>query len=173
MHTAEYYIEKLEMEPHVEGGYFKECLQGKDIMEAYQKGAQQNGDNHTQNGRKLWSSIYFLLCKDEVSHFHKLESDEVWYFHDGSALTIYMISPEGELYAPKLGLDIEKGEVPQILVPKGYIFGSAMEEEGYSLVGCMVAPCFRYEEFELMNRAEMLEQYPQYKEAIMKLTRED
>ena len=159
--TAQYYIEKLGMEPHVEGGYFKECLLGKDTL-------MHKGDAN----RNLWSSIYFLLQKGEVSHFHRLESDEVWYFHDGSALTIYMISPEGELTMPKLGLDVEKGELPQILVPKGYIFGSAQEEEGYSLVGCMVAPSFRYEEFYLYNRQELLEQYPKYRDVIVKLTRE-
>lgn len=155
--TAQYYIEHLEMEPHIEGGYFKECLLGDDTL---------NGE------RELWSSIYFLLQEGEVSHFHRLESDEVWYFHDGSPLTIYMISPEGVLTAPKLGLDIEKGQKPQILVPKGYIFGSAQEEPGYSLVGCMVAPSFRYEEFYLYSRKEMMEAYPQYAEIIGKLTRE-
>ena len=71
-HSAEYYIEHLEMEPHVEGGYFKECLLEKEE-------------------RNLWSSIYFMLAKGEVSHFHRLKSDEVWYYHDGNALTIYMI----------------------------------------------------------------------------------
>lgn len=161
MKTAQYYIEKLEMEPHVEGGYFKECLLSKDTLE-HKKDANRN----------LWSSIYFLLQKGEVSHFHRLESDEVWYFHDGSALTIYMISPDGELTMPKLGLDVEKGELPQILVPKGYIFGSAQEEEGYSLVGCMVAPSFRYEEFYLYERQELLQKYPEYTDVILKLTRE-
>lgn len=125
-HSAEYYIEHLEMEPHVEGGYFKECLLEKEE-------------------RNLWSSIYFMLAKGEVSHFHRLKSDEVWYYHDGNALTIYMIDEAGKLTAAKLGLDLEKGEVPQVLVPKGMIFGSAMEEEGFSLVGCMVSPCFKYE----------------------------
>ena len=131
-HSAEYYIEHLEMEPHVEGGYFKECLLEKEE-------------------RNLWSSIYFMLAKGEVSHFHRLKSDEVWYYHDGNALTIYMIDEAGKLTAAKLGLDLEKGEVPQVLVPKGMIFGSAMEEEGFSLVGCMVSPCFKYEEFELFD----------------------
>ena len=157
MKTAEYYIEKLHMEPHVEGGYFKECLLSEDTI----PGSQRN----------LWSSIYFLLCKDEVSNLHKLESDEVWYFHDGAALTIYMISPDGVLSAPKLGLDVEKGELPQIVVPKGYIFGAAMENEGYSLVGCMVSPCFLYQEFCLVGRDELLQRYPQYRDVIMRLTR--
>lgn len=157
MKTAEYYIEKLHMEPHVEGGYFKECLLSEDTI----PGSERN----------LWSSIYFLLCKDEVSNLHKLESDEVWYFHDGAALTIYMISPDGVLSAPKLGLDVEKGELPQIVVPKGYIFGAAMENEGYSLVGCMVSPCFLYQEFCLVGRDELLRRYPQYRDVIMRLTR--
>ncbi len=158
MHTAEYYIEQLHMEPHIEGGYFKECLLSNDMVPG-------------MDGRNLWSSIYFLLQENEVSHFHVLESDEVWYFHDGQPLTIYMISPEGVLSAPKLGLDIEKGELPQLVVPKGYIFGAAKEGEGFSLVGCMVAPCFKYQEFYLSDRQELLDKYPQYRDVIMKLTR--
>lgn len=154
MNTAEVHtIEHLEMEPHVEGGYFKECLLEKE-------------------DRDLWSSIYFMLAKGEVSNFHRLKSDEVWYYHDGNALTIYMIDEEGKLTAAKLGLDLEKGEVPQVLVPKGMIFGSAMEEEGFSLVGCMVSPCFKYEEFELFDRKELLEKYPEHREVILRLTRE-
>lgn len=152
-HSAEYYIEHLEMEPHVEGGYFKECLLEKEE-------------------RNLWSSIYFMLAKGEVSHFHRLKSDEVWYYHDGNALTIYMIDEAGKLTAAKLGLDLEKGEVPQVLVPKGMIFGSAMEEEGFSLVGCMVSPCFKYEEFELFERKKLLEKYPEHSDVILRLTRE-
>ena len=107
-----------------------------------------------------------------MSNFHRLKSDEVWYYHDGNALTIYMIDEEGKLTAAKLGLDLEKGEVPQVLVPKGRIFGSAMEEEGFSLVGCMVAPCFKYEEFELFDRKELLEKYPEHREVILRMTRE-
>lgn len=155
MHTAEYYIKKLDMEPHREGGYFKESLQGQ--MDA--------------EGRALWSSIFFLISRDEISHLHRLQSDEVWYFHDGAPLTIYMISPEGELTAPQLGLNVERGELPQICVPAGYLFGAAMEEEGYSLVGCMVAPAFRYEEFELPEREVLLAQYPRHREVILKMTR--
>ena len=158
MRTAEYYIRHLEMEPHVEGGYFKECLLGQDTISC-------NG----MENRNLWSSIYFLLREGEVSHLHVIDCDEVWYFHDGSPLTIYMISPEGELTYPKLGLDVEKGECPQILVPKGYIFGAAMESEGYSLVGCMCSPCFRYETFSMPPRAEILKKYPDYAGRIRRL----
>ncbi|MBC5624660.1 cupin domain-containing protein [Clostridium sp. NSJ-49] len=154
--TAEYYIEKLEMLPHVEGGYFKESFLSESLY---------NTD------KKLWSSIYFLLRTGEVSHFHRLKSDELWYYHAGESLTIYMITPEGNLITKQLGLNIENGESPQVLVPKGCIFGSAMNNDGFSLVGCMVSPAFEYKDFELFNRDELLSLYPEHQSIINKLTR--
>ena len=156
MKTAEYYIKNLNMDPHIEGGYFKESFISND---------------EARKDKKLWSSIYFLLRTGEVSNFHRLKSDELWYYHDGEALTIYMITPEGELITSQLGKNIENGEMPQVLVPKGYIFGSAMTNDGYSLVGCMVSPAFDYKEFELFDREYLLSLYPEHKEIILKLTR--
>ncbi len=156
MKSAQYYIEKLDMTPHVEGGYFKESVISKDFF---------------RENKELFSSIYFLLETGEVSHFHRLTSDEMWYYHDGQALTIYMITPEGELITKQLGLDVEKGEVPQILVPKGYIFGSCMNNDGFALVGCMVTPAFTFDDFELFKRDELLNMYPNLEDIIKKLTR--
>lgn len=156
MKSAQYYIEKLDMIPHVEGGYFKDSIISKDFF---------------REDKKLFSSIYFLLKTGEVSHFHRLTSDEMWYYHDGQALTIYMITPEGELITKQLGLDVERGEVPQVLVPKGYIFGSSMNNDGFALVGCMVAPAFTFDDFELFERAELLNMYPNLEDIIKKLTR--
>lgn len=156
MKSAKYYIENLGMTPHVEGGYYKESLVSKDLF---------------KEDKKLFSSIYFLLETEEVSNFHRLKSDEMWYYHDGQALTIYMISPQGELTTKQLGLDNSKGESPQVLVPKGYIFGSAMNNDGFALVGCMVAPAFTFEDFELFERNDLLKMYPNLEEVIIKLTR--
>lgn len=157
MKTAEYYIKELNMEPHVEGGYFKESFISNDEV---------------RKDKKLWSSIYFLLETGEVSNFHRLKSDELWYYHDGEPLTIYMITPDGELVTSLLGNNIENGETPQVLVPKDCIFGSAMNNEGYALVGCMVSPAFDYKEFELFDREHLLSLYPEHRDVILKLTRE-
>ncbi|WP_124067110.1 cupin domain-containing protein [Clostridium sp. E02] len=166
MYTADYFIQKLDMIPHQEGGFYKE-------IEASTKNTPLNEDGReTQEIRKLWTSIYFLLRDGEVSNFHRLKSDEMWYYHAGSSLTIYMINPNGELITKELGLDVEKGEQPQVLVPKGYIFGSAMNKEGYALVGCMVSPGFDFKDFELFDQDDLLEKYHQYKEIIVKLSRE-
>lgn len=165
---ALYYIENLHMLSHPEGGYFAEnCLSGFAFEDL---GAHVEGCGEP---RRLFSSIYFLLSSGEVSHFHRLKSDEMWYYHAGDPLTVYTIAPDGTLTARRLGLAAEKGESPQLLVEAGMIFGSAMEADGFSLVGCMCAPCFRYEEFELFTRSELLKLFPQHEEIITRLTREE
>ena len=156
MHTAEYFIEHLDLQPHVEGGYYRASYLSNDTFD---------------EKRALWTSIYFLLKTGEVSHFHRLTADEMWYFHAGESLTIYIIAPDGQLKTAQLGLNIEVGEQPQILVPKGHIFGSAMNQNGFSLVGCMVSPGFTFDDFELFDKKTLLNQYPQHEEVILRLSK--
>ncbi|MGT2911139.1 cupin domain-containing protein [Streptococcus cameli] len=152
--TAMDWIESLEMEAHIEGGYFKEVY--------------RDGDNLEQ--RPLYSSIYFLLDEGNPSHFHRLTADEIWYFHDGQPLTIHMIHPDGRYEEVDLGLHFQKGQVLQYCVPKGTIFGSSVKK-GFSMVSCMVSPAFEYSDFELFERSLLLEKYPEHTEIITKLTR--
>lgn len=156
MQTADDFIQQLELERHVEGGYYRSSFRSQSDFDAT---------------RSLWSSIYFLLRTGEVSHFHRLTSDEMWYFHAGQSLTIYMIDEQGELTTAQLGLDIAAGERPQFLVPKGCIFGSAMNQPGFSLVGCMVSPGFTFDNFELFSQQTLLAQYPQHQTIIERLSR--
>ncbi|WP_297631918.1 cupin domain-containing protein [uncultured Clostridium sp.] len=155
--TAEYFVKSLDMTKHPEGGFYKECFTSEENITSKDLKTKFEGE------RILWTSIYFLLRDGEVSNFHRLKSDEMWYYHAGNSLTIYMISPSGEFITKELGLNIEKGEAPQVLVPKNYIFGSAMNKEGFSLVGCMVSPGFDFKDFELFKRKELLEKYPEKK----------
>lgn len=164
MYTADYFVKNLDMIAHPEGGLYKEIYASEEKITAKELKVD------FKDSRFLWTSIYFLLRDGEVSHFHRLKSDEMWYYHSGSPLTVYMINSEGNLITEQLGLNIENGERPQILVPKNYIFGSAMNHEGYSLVGCMVSPGFEFRDFELFHRNTLLDKYPQYEEVILKLT---
>ncbi len=86
-------------------------------------------------------------------------------------ISIYMIDEQGELTTAQLGLDVAAGERPQFLVPKGCIFGSAMNKSGFSLVGCMVSPGFTFEDFELFSQQDLLVMYPQHQDIIKKLSR--
>lgn len=156
MHTADDFIEYLALEQHVEGGYYRSSYRSETPFD---------------QTRALWSSIYFLLRTGEVSHFHRLTADEMWYFHAGQSLTIYMIAPDGVLTTAQLGLDLAAGERPQFLVPKGCIFGSAMNQPGFSLVGCMVSPGFTFDDFELFSQKTLLAHYPQHSKIIKRLSR--
>jgi len=157
--TADYWIKQLDLEPHAEGGYFKQSF-------------RSSGELANQS-RVLYTSIYFLLRGGEVSHFHRLQSDELWYFHAGQSLSVHMILENGEYEEVRLGLNIEEGEVPQIAVPKNTIFGSSvLTEGGFALVGCMVSPGFEYQDFELFTQKQLLEDYPQHEAIIKKLAYE-
>ena len=164
---SQYFISKLGLEPHPEGGYYKETFKSTEMISDQELTVDFDGK------RKLYTSIYFLLTSNNISHFHRIKSDELWYYHAGSSLTIHIIDEKGEYTEIKLGLNIDKGEVPQALVPKNSIFASSvMEEETFSLVGCMVSPGFEFKDLELFTQDDLLSQYPSYKDVIMKLAYE-
>ena len=104
MHKIEQLIEALQLEPHPEGGFYRSTMRDEEQLYL------------ARGERPLYTSIYFLLRSQDISHLHRLQSDEVWYYHGGSALTIHMIHPDGTYEAKRLGLDITNGEQPQNLV---------------------------------------------------------
>jgi uncharacterized protein len=160
----DYWVSKLGMSPHPEGGYYKETFKSEEHVSDNELSVNYEGK------RKLYTSIYFLLTSDDVSHFHRLKSDELWYYHGGSSLSIHVIDENGKYQEIKLGMNLDAGEVPQFLVKKNSIFGSSVsEKETCSLVGCMVSPGFEFQDFELFTQEELLRKYPQHKEIILKL----
>lgn len=161
MQSIENLIEQMQLQPHPEGGYYRSTLRADDTL------TLKRGE------RPLYTSIYFLLRSQDISHFHRLQSDEIWYYHGGSALTIHMIHPDGTYEAQKLGLNVDVGERPQIIVKKNTIFGSSVDEENtFGLVGCMVAPGFDFVDFELFTQQQLLAQYPQHEAVIKKMAYE-
>jgi predicted cupin superfamily sugar epimerase len=167
INDPQHWVATLGLEPHPEGGYYKRTF------ESSERTSDQELSVNFEGERKLYTSIYFLLTSKDVSHFHRLKSDELWYYHAGSPLTIHIIHENGDYEEIKLGINLDKGEVPQALVPKNSIFGSSvMEENTFSLVGCMVSPGFDFQDFELFTQDNLLSQYPQHKDIIMKLAYE-
>ncbi|MEH7235145.1 cupin domain-containing protein [Bacillus sp. JJ1562] len=159
---AQFYISNLGLESHPEGGFYKQTFASDEMI-----------DTEQDKQRKLYTSIYFLLRSEDISHLHRLQSDELWYYHGGSPLTVHIIDESGEYKEMQLGLNLDKGEVPQVLVPKNSIFGSSVKKENtFSLVGCMVSPGFEFEDFELFTQDELLKEFPQHEEVIRKLALE-
>jgi uncharacterized protein len=164
---ARYWIEKLRLEPHPEGGYFRQTHKSE-ILIAREALAGFHGE------RAVSTAIYFLLEGKNFSAFHRLRSDEVWHFYAGSALAVHMVLPGGEYSRILLGRDFDREEVFQAVVPAGCWFASQVEDgKGWALVGCTVAPGFEFEDFEMGKREELASRYPQHRELIQRLTREE
>jgi predicted cupin superfamily sugar epimerase len=149
-------IEKLKLHPHPEGGFYSETYRSNMVI--------------TSLNRQLMTSIYFLLTSENVSKFHRIKSDEIWFFHEGSSLIVHTLTEEGHK-ENRVGLNLLQGETPQFLVEKETIFGSTVsDEDSYSLVSCIVAPGFDFEDFELFSREQLEVLYPDNKEIISRLT---
>lgn len=149
-------IHQFQMSQHPEGGYYKEVYRSEEIVSTL--------DGH----RNLCTSIYFLLPSEEVSKFHQIKSDELWFFHEGSPISIELLK-DSTHKSVKLG--VGEGFEPQALVLNHTIFGArVLEKNSYALVSCVVAPGFDFEDFKLMTRDELLSDFPQEKEIIQLLT---
>lgn len=163
MKTAAYWIEKLKLTQHVEGGAYKETYRSPLVL--------NNLPANFKGARNASTIIYFLLQEGEFSALHKIAADEGWHFYEGKSLTVYEIEPDGNLIKHQLGRDFENGETFQCTIKGGNWFGSRVEEGGYALVGCTVAPGFDFEDFELANRDELIHQFHQHRQLIVELTR--
>jgi predicted cupin superfamily sugar epimerase len=154
---AKYWIDTLQLKPHPEGGFFRETFR----------------DAHQKDGRSVSTAIYFLLPQGSVSRLHRIDASEVWHFYAGGPLEVVEIDEEGNARVTTIGTAADKGETLQHVVPPGRWFGAAPgSDTEYALVGCTVAPGFRFESFELGERKILLESFPAAKEWIEQLTPE-
>lgn len=159
--SASYWVEHLGLEPHPEGGFFKETYRSKGSV-------LFDGFTSTRN---MSTGIYFLLTSGNFSAFHRIQSDEMWHFYSGDPLSICVIHENGELQEINLGLDLESGQVPQAVVPAKCWFASKVKDGGdFGLVGCTVAPGFDFEDFDMADRSQLIEQFPEHNELITALT---
>jgi predicted cupin superfamily sugar epimerase len=123
--------------------------------------------------RNLATAILYLLTPDTFSALHKVASDEIFHFYLGDSLTMLQLHPDGSSKVITLGSDILHGQQVQVVVPKGTWQGSFLNKDGkFALMGCTVAPGFESNDFELGIREKLLEQYPNHRNLILKLTRE-
>ncbi len=145
------WIEKLSLVEHVEGGYFSESYRSSEEIPTPREGST----------RSVMTSIYYLLTDDRpVDHLHKNKSDIMHYFQAGSAITYILIDLESNLNQIKLGLNIERGEVPQLLIPGGYWKAAVLESGEYGLLGESVAPGFDYRDMAIAKAADIQKQFP-------------
>ena len=165
MNHIESIIKSLDLQPHPEGGYFKETYRSIGEINKDSLDANYNGT------RNYSTCIYFLLTSDTFSAFHRIKQDEIWHFYDGATIKLHTISPKGQHSEYKIGRNFTAGEVPQLVVEGGDWFAAeVLGEDTYALVGCTVSPGFDFSDFELPNRKELTAKFPQHQDIITKLT---
>lgn len=154
MMTAEELIQQLQLKPHPEGGFYRETFRATEKNGAY----------------NLGTAIYFLISKDNVSNFHRIQQDELWFHHYGAPLDIHLLENERHTILP-LGMPDTNCE-PYQLVPKNTIFGSCLHDsnDDFALVSCIVIPGFEFKDFELFTYKQLIEDFPDFSEIIRKLT---
>lgn len=127
-------IARLGLEPHPEGGHFRETFRDPHRLE---------------DGRSASTAIYFLLAAGEQSHWHRVDATEIWHWHAGAPLRLSLAATDaGPVEHRLLGSDLSAGEQPQLVVPRD-VWQAARSLGDWTLVGCTVAPGFEFAGFEL------------------------
>lgn len=151
-------IASLRLEPHPEGGYYRETYRSKETS--------------GNPARALSTAIYYLLIPDTFSEIHRLKSDEIFHFYLGHTVEILQLYPDGKSTITKLGQNLAAGEELQVTIPAGVWFGSRLIDGGeYALMGTTVAPGFDFADFESGKRDSLTAQYADRAEIIASLTR--
>jgi uncharacterized protein len=177
--SAAEYIQRLALQAHPEGGWFRETYRSDEEYNHLPKRYIGNSGA----SRAFSTAIYFLLERNQFSALHRIQSDEMWHFYDGAPLVIVCIAPNGALSEIRLGRNMSNGEVLQAVVPRGWWFGSrvaesestatSVDDDTYALVGCTVAPGFDFADFEMPTRGVLSQMFPQHRAVIERLTKTD
>lgn len=163
--NSEALVTALDLEPHLEGGYYRRTYQ-----------ADQQPLVETIGGpRYTMSSIYYLLTTDSpVGQFHLNRSDIMHYYHLGDAIEYSLIFPDGTLKTVVMGSDVLAGECLQLHVPGGIWKASRLMKgsTGFGLISEAVTPEFHFADMEMGDRKKLSEEFPEHGGLIEQLTRD-
>ena len=180
MATAHEIIQRLDLKPHREGGYFAEVWRSPDKLAVNALPPRYSGS------RSLSTSIYYLLTADTFSRMHRLRSDEVFHFYLGDPVEMLLLGheqkgagvqggkgPGGHGRVVVLGPDIEAGQLPQVVVPRGVWQGAGLKTRSkgaFALMGTTTAPGFEYDDYQEGERGMLVKEYPDFAAKICELT---
>jgi uncharacterized protein len=161
---ADYWIDRLGLQPHPEGGFFRETYRSLENIQVC------GLPMRFTSPRNFSTAIYFLLRSQDKSFFHRIKSDELWHFHCGGSLNIYVLEPE-RVSVFKLGTNLDDGDSLQVTIPANCWFGAKVAApDTYSLSSCTVAPGFDFKDFQIAQRQQLLQEYPKHHDVITELT---
>jgi len=162
-HSAQDVVAALGLEPlDREGGFFRRSAES---------GLWVRPQDTSEDSR-AYSVIYALFTPEGFSAMHRLTADEVWCWHAGDPLASLRLGPDGSGEVVRMGLNVVAGAHPHDVVSAGVWQGTRLVEGGrWALVSCIMAPEFRWQDFTLGERDELLAKYPDWTNEIVRLTR--
>jgi len=142
---AEHLISELRLEPHPEGGFYRQTYRSASAV--------QPGDERA--ARASLTTIYFLLPAGEISRWHAVSSDEVWHFYEGAPLELLTADREFlSLTRHTLG-PVGPGSEP-VRVVAAHAWQAARSTGSFTLVGCTVGPGFEFADFRMLRNMSAL-----------------
>lgn len=143
MQTVNSLVEDLSLLPHPEGGFYREMYRSPTMVSAEGAGL-----------KSAYTSIYYLLSGGDFSSWHRIKSDETWYFHSGCDVSIYFFDKNKELQTIQLGLDSKC--LQATISANTWFAAKPMHQNSFCLVSCAVAPGFEFVDFEIGQREILL-----------------
>ena len=165
--TADEVKKLLGLAPHPrEGGWFVRTWESPELLTA-----ASFADARYDGARRTSTAIYYLLEPDTFSEMHMLASDEIFHHYSGSAVQMLQLFPGGRSERVVIGPDLQAGQRPQHVVPRGVWQGSRLlQPDGWALLGCTVSPGFEFVDYKDASAEELVRQWPQEAELIRQLS---
>lgn len=157
----------LGLVPHpCEGGWYVRTYESGERV-----AAEAFANRRYAGARYTGTAIYYLLEPETFSEMHRLKSDEVFHFYGGDAVEMLQLHEGGQGEVVCIGMQLEQGERPQVVVRRGVWQGSRLAPGGsWALLGCTVCPGFEFEDYETATREQLSAEWPEFRELIAALT---
>jgi predicted cupin superfamily sugar epimerase len=147
MHELKRIIDLLELQPHPEGGFYREMHRSTKSIK----------DASTLSNKCAYTTIYYLLSGDDFSAWHRIQSDETWFYHLGCDLLVYYFDEKHTLQTIEVGMESMN---LQATIPANTWFAARPKtQQAFTLVSCAVAPGFEFSEFEIGTSQKLLNIY--------------
>jgi uncharacterized protein len=167
MKTAEYWIEKLDLQKHPEGGWYREVYLSDDVIPKTGLPMGFRGE------RNFATSIYYLLKGSDFSAFHRIKSDEIWHYYSGTSAIELVVLEKGCVKKLHLGDNPDLHQRWQLVIPKNTWFAARLlNRDGYALAGCTVSPGFHFDDFELAG-TKLTNEFPVIKGELASLVKDN
>lgn len=139
---ADTLIAALKLQPHPEGGHYREIFRSPRAVDARDGRAT----------RSAMTSIDFLLRRGEFSAWHRVASDEVWHLLEGGPLRLWLMPPGGVRIERALLAPVGADGTPRHVVEAGW--WQAAEVLGpFAYCAATVAPGFEFADFAFLRDA--------------------